>query len=35
LNDAILRSQTFEQWKEVNFGRLEEDLSPDELVNDF
>ena len=35
LNDAILRSQTFEQWKEVNFGRLEEDLSPDELVNYF
>lgn len=35
LNDAILRSQTFEHWKEVNFGRLEEDLSPDVLVNDF
>jgi uncharacterized protein with von Willebrand factor type A (vWA) domain len=35
LNDAILRSQTFEQWKEVNFGRIEEDITPEEWVNRF
>ena len=35
LNDAILRSQTFEQWKETNFGRMEEDLSPEEWVDRF
>ena len=35
LNDAILRSQTFEQWKEANFGRMEDDLSPDQWVNRF
>ena len=35
LNDAILRSQTFEQWKETNFGRMEDDITPDEWVNRF
>ncbi|MDB9988842.1 hypothetical protein OAD88_05695 [Flavobacteriaceae bacterium] len=35
LNDAILRSQTFEQWKETNFGRMEDDIAPDEWVNRF
>ena len=35
LNDAILRSQTFEQWKETNFGRMEDDITPDEWVNGF
>jgi len=35
LNDAILRSQTFEQWKETNFGRMEDDIAPDEWVNHF
>jgi uncharacterized protein with von Willebrand factor type A (vWA) domain len=35
LNDAILRSQTFEQWKETNFGRMEDDVTPDEWVNRF
>ena len=35
LNDAILRSQTFEQWKETNFGRIEDDITPDEWVNRF
>jgi len=34
-NDAILRSQTFEQWKETNFGRMEDDITPDEWVNHF
>ena len=33
LNDAILRSQTFEQWKETSFGRMEDDITPDEWVN--
>lgn len=35
LNDAILRSQTFEQWKETNFGRIEDNITPDEWVNRF
>ena len=35
LNDAILRSQTFEQWNETNFGRIEDDITPDEWVNRF
>ena len=35
LNDAILRSQTFEQWKETSFGRMEDDITPDEWVNRF
>jgi len=35
LNDAILRSQTFEQWKETSFGRMEDDITPDEWVNHF
>lgn len=35
LNDAILRSQTFEQWKETNFGRMEDDIVPEEWVNRF
>lgn len=35
LNDAILRSQTFEQWKETNFGRMEDDIAPEEWVNRF
>ena len=35
LNDAIHRSQTFEQWKETNFGRMEDDITPDEWVNRF
>ncbi len=29
LNDAIHRSQTFEQWKETDFGRMEDDITPD------
>ena len=35
LNDAILRSQTFEQWKETNFGRIKDNITPDEWVNRF
>ena len=35
LNDAILRSQTFEQWNETNFGRIEDNITPDEWVNRF
>ena len=35
LHDAVLRSQTFQQWKEQNAGRLEEDMSRKEMANLF
>ena len=35
LHDAVLRSQTFQQWKEHNAGRLEEDMSRKEMANLF
>ena len=33
--DAVLRSQTFQQWKEQNVGRLEEDMTRKEMANLF
>ena len=35
LHDAVLRSQTFQQWKEQNAGRLEEDMTRKEMANLF
>lgn len=35
LHDAVLRSQTFQQWKEQNVGRLEENMSRKEMANLF
>lgn len=35
LHDAVLRSQTFQQWKEQNAGRLEEDMSRKAMANLF
>ena len=35
LHDAVLRSQTFQQWKEQNAGRLEEDMTRKDMANLF
>ena len=35
LHDAVLRSQTFQQWKEQNAGRLDEDMTRKDLANLF
>lgn len=35
LSDAVLRSQTFQEWKEVNVGRLDENLTNEEMARLF
>ena len=35
LHDAVIRSQTFQQWKEQNKGRLEEGMTRKEMANLF
>ena len=35
LHDAVLRSQTFQQWKEQNNGRLDENMSSKEMAHLF
>lgn len=35
LHDAVIRSQTFQQWKEQNKGRLEEGITRKEMANLF
>jgi uncharacterized protein with von Willebrand factor type A (vWA) domain len=35
LNDAILRSETFRQWKEDNLDRFGDDISTEDLVSKF
>lgn len=35
LHDAVLRSQTFQQWKEQNAGRLDDEMTRKDMANQF